>query len=57
VQSHLLHMLLYSTLVSVFLAVLFRHELRARLRFGIGLWLVMVGGALGLAYLMYPFPR
>jgi hypothetical protein len=56
-QSHLLHMLLYSTLVSLFLAVLFRNDLRARLRFGVGLWLAMVGGALALAYLMYPFPR
>jgi hypothetical protein len=56
-QSHLLHMLLYSTLVSLFLAILFRNDVRSRLRFGAGLWLAMVGGALALAYLMYPFPR
>jgi hypothetical protein len=50
-------MLLYSTLVSTFLACLVRPELRGRLRLGITLWVAMVGGALALAYLMYPFPR
>ena len=55
-QSHLLHMLLYSGIVSAFLATVFRNEPRTRLRFGMTIWLVMVGGALALAYLMYPFP-
>ncbi len=55
-RSHLLHMLLYSAVVSTFLAFVFRHEARSRLRFGATTWLVMVGGALALAYLMYPFP-
>jgi hypothetical protein len=55
-RSHFLHMLLYSTIVSTFFAMLVRHTRRDRLRFGIGLWLAMVGGALALAYLMYPFP-
>lgn len=55
-RSHFLHMLLYSSLVSTFLAVLVRDDTRARLRFGLMLWLAMAGGALGLAYLMYPFP-
>ena len=55
-RSHLLHMLLYSSIVSVFLAALFRQETRARLRFGATIWLVMVFGALALAYVMYPFP-
>jgi hypothetical protein len=49
-------MLLYSTIVSVFLAVLVRQDTRERLRLGGTLWLAMVGGALLLAYLMYPFP-
>ncbi len=55
-RSHLLHMLLYSSIVSVFLGILLRHTQRDRIRFASVLWLVMVGGALGLAYLMLPFP-
>lgn len=55
-RSHFLHMLLYSTLVSTFFAVLVRREPRERVRLGLLLWLAMVGGALALAYLMYPFP-
>ena len=55
-QSHFLHMLLYSTLVSTFFAVLFRQGPRERLRLGLLLWLAMVGGALALAFAMYPFP-
>lgn len=55
-KSHLLHMLLYSTLVSTFFAVMLRRDRRDQLRLGGGLWLAMVGGALILAYLMYPFP-
>ena len=55
-QSHFLHMVLYSTLVSVFFAVLVRHTRRDRLRFGALLWLGMVGGAMLLAWVMYPFP-
>ena len=55
-QSHLLHMLVYATLVSIFFAVLVRHTTRDRLRLGGMLWAGMVGGALVLAYLMYPFP-
>jgi hypothetical protein len=55
-RSHVLHMLLYSTIVSTFLAVLVRSGPRERLRLGGSLWLVMVGGALLLAYAMLPFP-
>ena len=56
-KSHFLHMLLYSSLVASFFAVLMRLTLRDRLRFGAMIWLAMVGGALILAYLMYLFPR
>ena len=56
-RSHFLHMVLYSCLVSTFLAVLARPERRSRLKLGFTLWLSMVGGALALAYLMYPFPN
>ena len=55
-RSHLLHMVLYSSIVSTFLALLFRDDPRARMRFGAMLWFVMVGGALALAWAMYPFP-
>ena len=55
--SHLFHMVLYSVLVATFLAVLVRHDRRSRLRLAFTLWFAMVGGALALAYLMYPFPR
>lgn len=56
-QSHLFHMLLYSLIVSAFFAILLRRDLRSRLRLGGLLYLTMVGAALLLAYLMYPFPR
>jgi hypothetical protein len=49
-------MVIYATLVSAFFALLVRHTPRAQLRLGFTLWLAMVGGALFLAYLMYPFP-
>jgi hypothetical protein len=55
-RSHLLHMILYSTLVATFFAVLVRDTRRDRLRLGAALWVAMVGGGLGLAYLMFPFP-
>jgi hypothetical protein len=56
-RSHFLHMLLYSSLVSAFLAVLFRDQREERIRFGLLLWGAMVGGAIILAWVMYPFPR
>jgi hypothetical protein len=56
-KSHLFHMLLYSMIVSVFLGVLARRQTRSRLRLGLTLWAAMVGGAMTLAYLMYPFPN
>ena len=56
-RSHVLHMVLYSLIVAVFLGLLFRSDPRERLKFGATIWLVMVGGALVMAYLMYPFPR
>jgi hypothetical protein len=55
-KSHFLHLLLYSSLVSAYFAVLMRETPRERLRLGATIWLAMVGGALVLAYLMFPFP-
>lgn len=51
-RSHLLHMLLYASIVATFFAVLLHRERSRQLRFGGKLWLVMVGGALVLAYAM-----
>ena len=56
-KSHLLHLLLYSCLVSTFFGVLMRDTARGRMRLGAIIWVAMVGGALVLAYLMYPFPK
>ena len=56
-KSHLLHLLLYSSLVSAFFALLTRNTVRGRLRVGGIIWVAMVGGALVLAYLMFPFPK
>ncbi len=50
-------MVLYSSLVALFFAVLMGRTLRDRLRLGALIWLAMVGGGLILAYFMYPFPR
>ena len=49
-------MLFYASIVATFFAVLVRNDVRARLHLGALLWTGMVGGALALAYLMYPFP-
>ena len=56
-NSHLLQLLLYASLVSLFFAVLMRRTRAGQIRLGASLWLGMVGGALALAYLMFPFPR
>ncbi|MBZ5640662.1 MAG: hypothetical protein LAO51_18140 [Acidobacteriia bacterium] len=56
-QSHFLHLLLYSTLVALFFAVLSRRTAQARLRLAVLIWSGMVVGALAVALLMYPFPR
>ena len=56
-ESHFLHMLLYATIVSIFFAVMLRRERRDQLKLGGTLWLVMVVGALVLAYAMAPFPN
>jgi heme/copper-type cytochrome/quinol oxidase subunit 4 len=56
IRSHLVHMVLYSTLVALFFAVLVRDDPRERRRLLAVLWLAMVGGGLALAYVMYPFP-
>ena len=55
-RSHLLHLLLYSTVVAAFFGALSRRAGRERLRFGAVVWVAMVLGTLALAWLMFPFP-
>ena len=54
--SHGLLMTLYALLVSMFFAVLWKRDRRAQVKLFLQLFVGMVGGALLLAWLMYPFP-
>jgi hypothetical protein len=54
--SHFLLLVLYALLVSVFFALLWRNEKRERVRLFLQIFFGMVGGALIVAWLMYPFP-
>lgn len=55
-QSHILHMLTFTTLVSTFFAFLARNDRRERWRFGLVMGASMIILSLALAWLMYPFP-
>jgi len=54
-RSHVLSMVLYAFFVAVVLALLRRQEKRARLRYGLFLFLIMSGGAILFGWLMYLF--
>ena len=54
--SHLLHLVLFSAIVSTFFAFLMRSQPRERWRLGLILGGAMVGLSLALAWVMYPFP-
>jgi len=54
--SHFLLMVVYSLLVSVFFAALWRRDRRGQVLLFLQLFLGMVLGGLALAWLMYPFP-
>jgi len=54
-KSHLFSMILYAFFVAVVLAFLRRDEKRARIKYGLFLFLVMVGGAILFGWLMYLF--
>jgi len=56
VVDHFLLLLTYALLVSVFFATLWRRQPREQVRLFLQLFGCMVGGALLLAWLMYPFP-
>lgn len=55
-NSHLLNLVVFSTLVSAYFGILVRQRAADQLRLASIIWAAMIGGALVLAYLMYPFP-
>lgn len=56
-KSHFFQLVVYSTLVSAYFGVLLRRRPGAQFRLASVIWLAMVGGALILAYAMFPFPH
>ncbi|MBN2408392.1 MAG: hypothetical protein JXE07_01540 [Candidatus Aminicenantes bacterium] len=56
-ESHLFSMIVYAFFVSVVLALLRRDDRRGRVKYGLSLFLVMVGGALLFGWFMYIFAR
>jgi hypothetical protein len=54
--SHFGLMVLYAVLVSAFLSLLWRREGRQQLRLFLQLVVALIGGALLVAWLMFPFP-
>jgi hypothetical protein len=54
--SHFLLMVVHAALVAIFFSLLSRQELRARVLLFAQIFIGMVGIALVIAWLMYPFP-
>jgi hypothetical protein len=54
-RSHLVSMVLYAAFTAVVLAFLRRDGRKARIKYGLLMFLVMVGGALLFGWLMYLF--
>ena len=54
-RSHLLSMILYAFFVAVVLSLLRRDDKKSRTRYGLFLFLIMVGGAILFGWLMYLF--
>lgn len=54
--SHLVNLLVFSSLVSVVFATLLRDDLRSRVRLGLTIFGALVLSALAVGWLMYPFP-
>ena len=55
-QSHLVLLVIFSLLVSLVFAALLREEPREQVSVGLRLLAGLVGAALVLGWLMYPFP-
>lgn len=56
-QSHLVSMIVYAFLAAVVMAFLRRDGTKARLRYGVSLFLIMVGGALAFGWFMFLFVK
>lgn len=54
--SHFGLLVLYAVLVSCFLSLLWRRDSRQQFRLFVQLFVGLVGGALLVAWLMFPFP-
>jgi len=54
-ESHLLSMIVYAFFTAVVLALIRRHEPKARLRYGLAVFLIMVAGGLLFGWFMYLF--
>jgi len=57
IASHLLALIVFSTLVSVVFAILLREDRQARLRFALMTFGAFVLSAVVVGWLMYPFPN
>jgi hypothetical protein len=56
-QSHLFSMVVYAFFVAVVLSLLRRCERKAQIRYGVVLFLIMVGGAIAFGWFMFLFVR
>lgn len=56
-RSHFVSMLLYAGFVALVLALLRRNDAKARVRYGLLMFLLMAGGAVAFGWLMYLFAR
>ena len=57
IASHLLALIVFSTLVSAVFAILLREEAKERLRFALMTFGAFVLSAVVVGWLMYPFPN
>lgn len=57
IGSHLLALIVFSTLVSVVFAMLLREDRKARVRFALMTFGAFVLSAVVVGWLMYPFPN
>jgi len=56
-RSHFVSMLLYAAFVALVLALLRRNDKKARVRYGLLMFVLMAGGAIAFGWLMYLFAR
>ena len=55
-MSHLLLMSAYAFIISAFFTVLWKRQRKEQIKLFLQLFLGLLGGALLIAWLMYPFP-